>query len=667
LAPTAGGKTEAAVFPVLSRMLGEDWCGLSTLYVCPIKALLNNLEPRLHSYASLVGRRVGIWHGDVSASARMRLLADPPDLLLTTPESIEVMLTSRRTDHRVLFRNVQAVVVDEMHAFAGDDRGWHLLAALERVARLAGREIQRIGLSATIGNAGDLLNWLSGSSSAPRAVIGGGGVTGAEASVETDVALDYVASLDNAARVIAGLHRGEKRLVFCDSRTSVERLAASLRSAGVTTFVSHSSLSVDERRQAERAFAEGREAVIVATSTLELGIDVGDLDRVIQINAPATVASFLQRLGRTGRRAGTARNCLFLATSEDAFLQAAGLLDLWSDGYVEPVVPPRDPYHIVAQQLMGLVLQEGGIARDNWMNWLGAMPKLAGLDTAEVQRVVEHMLATGILFEDGGVLSFGPEGEKSFGYRNFMDVLTVFTSPPLFSVLHGKVEIGKVHPMSFATRRDEPAVLLLGGRSWAVTHCDWKHQVAFVQPTQEKGRSQWLGSGSPLRFELCRAVRRVLARGQLGSLLTERGRDQLAEMAERFAWVDDESTAVVRGSDARLRWWTFAGLAANTELAGCLGSVAKSGARPHNFAVELEPSTTAEAFEAWRRGAASHHDEAASTVTDEALAGLKFRVCLPEDLARSVLARRMRDSAGVDTSLRESVRFVTDGVESFER
>lgn len=134
--PTAGGKTEAAMFPLLSRLLYEEWQPVSVLYLCPLRALLNNLQPRLEHYASLVGRRAALWHGDVSESARERIRQDPPDLLLTTPESIEAMLISRKTDHKQLFRRLRAVVVDEIHAFAGDDRGWHLLAVTERLQRI---------------------------------------------------------------------------------------------------------------------------------------------------------------------------------------------------------------------------------------------------------------------------------------------------------------------------------------------------------------------------------------------------------------------------------------------------------------------------------------------------------------------------------------------------
>lgn len=208
VAPTAGGKTEAALFPLLSRLLEQEWPPLSVLYLCPLRALLNNLHPRVERYATLIGRRAGLWHGDVSDSARQAIRADPPDVLLTTPESIEAMLLSRRTDHEHLFRNLRAIVVDEIHAFAGDDRGWHLLAVVERVQRLAGRELQRVGLSATVGNAQAILAWLTRTCSEPGQVIQPAGESDARAA---DVTIDHVGNLSNAAAVISRLHRGEKR------------------------------------------------------------------------------------------------------------------------------------------------------------------------------------------------------------------------------------------------------------------------------------------------------------------------------------------------------------------------------------------------------------------------------------------------------------------------
>ncbi len=281
-------------------------------------------------------------------------------------------------------------MVDEIHAFAGDDRGWHLLAVLDRISCLSEHRIQRIGLSATVGNPQSLIGWLTGGSDPKGVVISPDGGD----AIRSDIEVDYVGSLSNAAIVISRLHRGEKRLVFCDSRSQVESLASELRRLGVQTFVSHSSLSIDERRSAEKAFSEVGNCVIVATSTLELGIDIGDLDRVIQIDAPPAVAAFLQRLGRTGRRKGTTRNCLFLATSEDSFVQTLGLLELWSKGYIEPVVPPHKPYPILAQQVMTLCLQESGIGRYTWSEWMRGVFHSARLSMARVRAACSTHAAT---------------------------------------------------------------------------------------------------------------------------------------------------------------------------------------------------------------------------------------------------------------------------------
>ena len=655
LAPTAGGKTEAAVFPLLSRMLTEQWGGLSVLYVCPIKALLNNLESRLRAYGALVGRRVDLWHGDVGASRRRAIMRERPDLLLTTPESMEVMLVSSRSEPSALFRDLQAVVVDELHAFAGDDRGWHLLAVLERVRRLAGREIQRLGLSATIGNPEALLEWLAPAPDRPRRVIAATGEGASSACAH----LDYVGSVRNAAKVVSALHRGEKRLVFCDSRARVEALAAELRQAGTETFVSHSSLGLDERRRSEEAFSQSHDCVIVATSTLELGIDVGDLDRVVQIDAPATVASFLQRLGRTGRRPGTVRNCLFLATSDDGFLRASGLLRLWLDGYVEPVVPPPEPFHIFAQQLLALALQEGRIGRATWREWLGEMPAFRAMAREHLDDIIEFMLARGIMHDDEGLMSVGIEGELAFGRRHFMELMSVFTGEPLFSVHHGRTELGLVHPLSFQVRPDGPVVLLLAGRSWQVTHVDWDRRVAYVKATAERGRSRWVGQGLPLRFDLCRAIRRVLWEGTIGIDISRRARTRLDEIQEGFSWVEASGTAIVRDTTGAGRWWTFAGLRANMTLGELIGTLRFPTTRADNLSIRLRDGVTVEELKRRLDDVPTDAEDGAFPVTDDAVDSLKFSACLPRELAVRTLRERGSDREAVRTCLHEPMRQIT--------
>lgn len=279
----------------------------------------------------------------------------------------------------------------------------------------------------------------------------------------------------------------------------MEALASGLRLQGVRTYASHSSLSRDQRLQAETAFAQGTDCVIVATGTLELGIDVGDLDRVIQVDAPHSVASFLQRIGRSGRRTGSTRNCLFLATGDAAFLRALAIVHLWARGYVEPVEPPPAPYHVLAQQVLARVLQEGGAPRDEIARELARFCRTAGIALAELEGIVAYMLEEGILFEDGGILGLGEEGRALYGARNYLELFSVFLSPPLFTVFHGSAELGQVHELTFRGRADGAVHLSLGGRTWRVRHVHWSARRAYVEPGNLPGRSRWLGSGQPMR------------------------------------------------------------------------------------------------------------------------------------------------------------------------
>ncbi|MFB6977433.1 DEAD/DEAH box helicase [Streptomyces scopuliridis] len=665
LAPTAGGKTEAACFPMLSAMAQQKWTGASVLYLAPLKALLNNLAPRVDSYAQWLGRRAGLWHGDTKESQRRRIRTDPPDILLTTPESLESMLIGFKTDHAQLLGRVRAVVVDEVHAFAGDDRGWHLLAVLERLERVTGHAIQRVGLSATVGNPGELLEWLQGSGRAQRRgqVVAPGvelattapapdGVTVTSTPPSGEVELDYVGSLDNAATLIAALHRGEKRLVFCDSRQQVEQLGAALRAREVTVFLSHASLSAAERARSEQAFAEARDCVIVSTSTLELGIDVGDLDRVVQIDSPATVASFLQRIGRTGRRAGSVRNCLFLATRLDTLLLAAGLLLLWGRNWVEPVTAPPQPRHLVAQQLLAATLQQHKLGDQLWPEqWNG----LAPFDRSAAP-IVKHLIAEGFLDTDDGQLFIGPEAERRFGHRHFIELTASFTAPPQFTVLAGRTEIGQTDPSVLIEERPGPRRLLLAGRSWQVTFIDWTRKRCFVEPVESGGVAKWMNGGvAGLSYTLTRSMREVLLGADPPVSLTRRAAAALAEAREVQApdQVHPAGSLVTRvGND--VRWWTWAGYRANATLAATLPSIADPVQRPTDACLRLREDLTAER---WKTARADAGDILVLPDVDpRAVRGLKFSAALPERLAVATVAARLADFQGAAAALAEPTR-----------
>lgn len=652
IAPTAGGKTEAAIFPLLSRMLTQDWRGLSVLYLCPLRALLNNLEPRLRGYADLLGRRVSLWHGDVAETQRQRIRGDPPDILLTTPESVEAMLISSKTDHAWLFRNLRAVVIDEIHAFAGDDRGWHLLSVVQRVQRLSGREPQRIGLSATVGDPASLLEWVCRGTVGRRALL----APPPEQRQQPDITLDSVGSLANAALVLSRLHRGEKRLVFVDSRARAEELARELRLHGTQTWLSHGSLGREERGAAEEAFASAPEGVIVATSTMELGIDVGDLDRVVQIDAPWTVAGFLQRLGRTGRRARTVSNCLFLSTSDRALRDTLGLLSAWADGYVEPVLPPSLPLHVLVQQLLALLRQEGALGRRTWATWLGN-PLVLGSDVERrTEEVVSHLLSTGMLDSDGDMLQIGPEAERRYGQRNYLDLTAVFADPPTLAVMHGRTALGHIHIRSLLRRRDNaPAVLLIAGRDWHIDNVDWRRRVVHVAPAKHhRGRAEWVGTGPGLSAVLAQATRRTLAGADpAGITLSKRALAGIAELRGAFYWLRDApGTDVVRDPDGTTWWWTFGGTAANVELASAMGQMAPgvpTGGLAVRLADDAGRSDLAELLTGGVEGPAPE-------LPPDLAEAYKFADALPEPLAAALLHSRERDPDAVRHVASQPVR-----------
>lgn len=638
IAPTAGGKTEAAIFPLLSQLLTEESDGFTILYICPLRALLNNLYERVDAYCSMVGLRAGLWHGDVTAHHRRKLLNHPPHFLLTTPESLEAMLISQNGAARECLKNVRTIVVDEIHAFARDDRGTHMLAVMERIQSLTGHSLHRIGLSATVGNPEELLEWLVNSSPGETQVVKSEG-----GKPQVDVQLDFVGNLENAATVISRLHRGEKRLVFCDSRRRVEELGVLLRALGVQTFLSHSSLSREQRHEAEKAFAESRDCVIVATSTLELGIDVGDLDRVIQIDSPSTVASFLQRLGRTGRRSGTTRNCLFLATSQRSFLQAGGLLRLWSQGFVEPISAPRFPAHLAAQQLIAMVLQEGRIAKNTCFERLSRVAAFRSIDSPTMELILNHLVNNGFFFEYAGFLSIGDASQSEYGRKNFLELVSAFTSPPVFLVLNGTKELGSIDQnLVWHLQTSDKKLLRLAGRDWEIASIEWKSKWVYVTPSKEKGQPLWLGQGESLSFELCQSIQQLLMSEDVPAWLTKRGTEALSIARDEFSWLRNSATGCIL-SDRGLEWHTYAGGHLNLAISQALAIFLPANTQSNDCEVLIDRDAQT-SFTSIREHLEPLSSESllfSMQPPSQWLTNLKFSACLPDQVARRVFVERL--------------------------
>ncbi len=647
LAPTAGGKTEASIFPILSRILSEEAAPVAALYVCPIRALLNNQEERIQAYARMVGLRSFKWHGDVSDSKKARFRADPAHILLTTPESLEVMLISERTDVKAIFAGLRAVIIDEVHAFAADDRGAHLAAILERLSNIVGRDLQRIGLSATVGNPHVIGQWLQGSSSRPFRLV-----DPPKPPPDRQISIDFVQDVGEAASGITAVARGKKSLVFVESRARAEKVAHALAGSGVEVFIHHSSVSRAERELAERQFAEGKNTAIVCTSTMELGIDVGDLDHVLQVDAPGTVASFLQRLGRTGRRSDTRANMSFFCTTPESLLQAVAVGRLAHQGWVEDVRPAAHAAHVLAHQILALSIQEAGISRHRVLEWVASAYPFHGIGVAELFRIIDTMVERAILHESDGVLSLGARGEKIYGRKNFFELYAVFTSPPMLRVLHGREEVGYVQA-SFVQAHDGKGGALcfrLGGRAWQAKRIDWGKAVVYVERASVGQVPSWLGGTNVLSYALCQAMKdTLLTDDSPGVHLGMVANMELASLRASYRLLFDDGAAPLEHSSDGVQWHTFVGGAIQRLLAAGLEHVTGKKWVPGNLSVKSKDASLSETIEAQRQLAALDWDTLTRERAHATARGVisKFQPCLPQDAEDRLLAERLLDLPGM--------------------
>ena len=340
-------------------------------------------------------------------------------------------------------------------------------------------------------------------------------------------------------------------------------------------------------------------------------------------------------------------------------MQAVGLIDLWHEGYVEPIQPPPEPYHVLAQQLMALILQERGIGRRTWLEWVAHVPAFADMPPERIHEVVAWMLTQGMLWEEQGILAIGQKGEETYGRRHFLELLSVFLFPPLFTVLHGRQELGFVDELTLLGRQDGSRVLLLGGRAWRVTHVDWQRKVAHVEVSQDRGRTRWKGQGRGLSFRLCQAIKRVLAESVTRSWWSQRARSQIEEVRGKFPWVTVEGTMVV-GEEGSVTWWTFAGQKANASFTPILANLTQLSITSDNLVVKFERALPLDAVQRAIEQLRSHDlGTLLPEVPPEALEGMKVSECLPPTLAFHVSGMRSWDPMAVEHILRTPVRLVS--------
>ncbi|GAA6624171.1 DEAD/DEAH box helicase [Scytonema sp. NUACC26] len=548
-AGTASGKTEAAFLPVLTELYENPTTTIGALYIGPIKALINDQFERLNDLLKEAEIPVICWHGDVSQSQKNKLLKTPRGILQITPESLESLLINKHHELLRLFGDLRFIIIDEIHVFMGSERGGQILCQLTRLERVIKKEPRRIGLSATLGDYSMAEEWLR--SGTRRAVITPR-IDAGKRQIKLAVEHFYVGDVNyqevgereeirecvreaaalqhrpwrkpySAYRYIFNLSKSRKCLIFANNKSLTESVIGALRKIARETgeediyHVHHGSISARLRQATESAMREpNRPAVTAATLTLELGIDIGYLERVIQLESPLSVASFLQRLGRTGRR-GEAADMRFVCAEEEIssekplpeqipwqLLQCIAIIQLYlEERWIEPIQTPKYPWSLLYQQMMSILVSEGEISPANLAKQVLSLPTFAHISREDFKILIDYLLAIDhIQVTERGKVILGLTGEKIVGKFQFY---AVFSDNQEYLVKQGNTEIG-----SIATLLPVGNTFALAGRTWEVTEVDFKKRIVLVKPGEGQSSIYWRGGSGTIHTKILQKLRQVL-------------------------------------------------------------------------------------------------------------------------------------------------------------
>ena len=519
-ASTASGKTEAAFFPIITLFSEDPPASVGCLYIAPLKALINDQFQRLNDLCAEADIPVWHWHGDVAQSHKERLMKRPSGILQITPESLEALLLHRHAAIPKLFHDLRFVVIDELHSLLRGDRGGQTLCLLERLGALAGVKPRRIGLSATMGDpetAGKFLSAGTGRQTLiPRLDARGGTwrlsmehfyVKDAQAAEDQEIpdALPVMeeksdtapAGADPGLGYIFEHTRGKKCLVFVNSREECEAVTTSLRGYCERNherdrfLIHHGNLSASYRETAEFIMKdESQYVTTVTTSTLELGIDIGRLERAFQIDAPWTVSSFLQRMGRTGRREAPPEMWFVMREDEPEpramlpstipwkLLQGAALVQLYlEERFVEPPRFDRLPYSLLYHQTMSILASSGELSPAALAEKVLSLSYFHRVTQEDLRALLRHLLEEDHIqrTEKGGLI-LGLAGERVVNTYRFYGV---FQESEEYTVRDEAQELGTVvSPPPIGEK------LAIAGHVWRVLDIDHKRHLVYCEQVQ---------------------------------------------------------------------------------------------------------------------------------------------------------------------------------------
>ena len=644
-AGTASGKTEAAFVPVLTLLHQNPSATIGVLYIGPIKALINDQFERLNDLLKQADIPVYPWHGDVSQSRKQQVLKNPKGVLQITPESLESLLINKNAELVRLFGDLRFVIIDEIHAFMGSERGCQILCQLARLARCMQKPPRRIGLSATLGDYSLAEKWLQSGTETPVITPE---IQGGQRKVQLAVEHFYISDEDESAinpdykgfappnppnfggenteegeespipanfqveknqvspkiggdkrgvekeslvpariggsfseelggrerksyyRYIFDISKSRKCLIFANNRTKTESVIANLRQIAQAEgfpdnyHVHHGSISASLREAAEEAMRDSTPAVTAATITLELGIDIGQLERVIQLDAPFSVASFLQRLGRTGRR-GSPADMRFVCTEDEPLgeeslpeqipwqlLQCIAIIQLYiEERWIEPIQPLQYPFSLLYHQTMSILASMGELSAAALAQQVLTLPTFAAISKQDFRQLLRYLIDIDHIqqTENGGLI-IGLSGERIV--RNF-HFYAVFPDNREYIVRDESGEIGSiVMPPPPGNR------FALAGRTWEVLEIDSKRKTAFVKQVQGIASISWRGGSGNIHTKVLERMRRVLFENVQYPYLQTEAKERLKAVRQiaKLAGLEQGNIISLEGNTCCIFPWT---------------------------------------------------------------------------------------------------------------
>lgn len=520
IAPTGTGKTESAMLPALHSLLNDDnrW-GISILYITPLRALNRDMMKRLKWWASELKVTVEVRHGDTTTYERRKQAVSPPDILITTPETVQAMLIGKRM--RANLGGLKIVIVDEVHDLASSKRGSQLSIALERLAKLA--EFRRIGLSATVGSPEEAGRFLAGEGRQVKIV-----------EVSTAKTLDFNVTVPEvkdgdkqlarrlmtepeiAAQVrvmVETIKKNRSTLMFVNTRQSAEAIGARFKRLGENIAVHHGSLSKDARIEAEDSFKEGRVNALVCTSSMELGIDIGEVDHMIQYMSPRAVSRLVQRVGRAGHRIGLTSTGTIISISEDDASEAWAIARRAAGGNIERLEIHEKAYDALANQVCAIAMEYGDIAADAVFDIVRRAYPFRALSRAEFDRVCKQLMEERLIYVNPDTGIINKKGKtREYMYEN-LSMIPDEKRYDVYDVINGK-HIGTLDEAFVVNFADMGSIFITKGDMWRIVEVtEDRVKVEPVENPQGEVPS-WVGEEIPVPFEVgleVGAIRRMIA------------------------------------------------------------------------------------------------------------------------------------------------------------